>query len=82
MLIGLAGTAQAETKIIYPPYSYQPPMKLCDYILGGTGGCGYHHGYGHGHRYYDDNMMAAAVHGEAYAKTAKVVVILPSSTGE
>lgn len=80
MLIGVAGAAQAETKIIYPPYSYQAPMKLCDYILGGSEGCGYHRGYGHGYRH--DDMMAAAVHGAAYARTAKVVVILPPSTGE
>ena len=81
MLIGVAGAAQAETKIIYPPYSYQAPMKLCDYILGGSEGCGYHRGYGHGYRYHHDDMMAA-IHGAAYARTAKVVVILPPSTGE
>ncbi|MGQ0486351.1 MAG: hypothetical protein ACT4SY_13490 [Hyphomicrobiales bacterium] len=60
MLIGLAGIAQAETRIIYPPYSYEPPMKLCDYILGGTYGCGcgqgFRYGYRHGHHHHDYMM--------------------------
>jgi hypothetical protein len=74
MLIGLAGTAQAETRIIYPPYSYKPPMNLCDYVLGDYCGYNYTDGYyGYPYHRYD----AAVVPHEAYANIAKVVVILP-----
>ena len=76
MLIGVAGTAQAEIKIIYPPYSYQAPVNLCDYVLGGTEGCGCHHGYGYRHHRYD-KMSAAALPGDARAKAATVALILP-----
>ena len=82
MLVGLAGTAQAETRIIYPPYSYQPLMKPCEYILGGYYGCGCHHGYGYRHHYYDNVGAAAVVPGAAYAKIAKTVVILLPSGDE
>ena len=82
MLIGLAGTAQAETRIIYPPYSYQPLMKPCEYIFVGYHGCGGHHGDGYRHYYYDNIGAAAVVPSEAYAKIAKTVVILLPSAGE
>jgi hypothetical protein len=80
LLIGVAGMPRPKLRSS-TAYSYQAPMKLCDYILGWSEGCGYHRGYGHGYRYHHDDMMAA-VHGAAYARTAKVVVILPPSTGQ
>lgn len=82
MLICLAGTAQAETRIIYPPYSYQPLMKPCEYIMGGYYGCGCHHGYGYRHHYYDIVGAAAMVPGDVHAKTATVALILPPPFGE
>ncbi len=82
MLIAVAGAAQAKTKIIYPPYSYQPPMKLCDYVLGGYGGCGYHYGYGH-RNYYNDMVAGGVVDESAIAQAqANVVVILPPANGQ
>ncbi len=46
MLIGLAGTAEAETRIIYPPHSYQPAPKVhMTYVW--DNGCGCHHYDGH-----------------------------------
>ena len=82
MLIAVAGAAQAGTKIIYPPYSYQPPMKLCDYVLGGYGGCGYHYGYGH-RNYHDDMVAGVVVDESAIAQAqANVVVILPPANGQ
>ncbi len=82
MLIGLAGTAQADIKVIYPPYSYEPPIKLCGYILGGSHGCGCHQGYGARHRHHDMAGAAAMVPGDAHAKTARVAMILPPPLGE
>ncbi len=85
MLIGLAGTAQSEIKIIYPPHSYKPLMNLCDYFAGHY--CGYHHtagyhdyyGYfGYPHQRYDSAVLPH----EAYASIAKVVVIQPPFVGE
>jgi hypothetical protein len=80
MLIGLAGFAQAETRIIYPPYSYEPPLKLCDYLMGYY--CGYHHSYGHRYHHYDMAGTAAVAPGEGKTNATNVVVILPRTIDE
>ena len=75
MLIGLAGFAQAETRIIYPPYSYEPPLKLCDYVLGHY--CGYDDTYGYRYPYQVIAGTAAVAPGASNTNTTNVVVIVP-----
>ncbi len=83
MLIGLAGTAQAEIKIIYPPHSYQPAPKVhMTYVWDNGYGC--HHndgqfGYLHGraaHPYMTHTNVAAA------GQQSSVLTILPPAPGQ
>jgi len=57
-------------------------MKLCDYILGRSNGCGCHHGYGTRHRHRELVGAAAMVPGDAQAKSTNIALILPAPLGE
>jgi len=76
MLIGLAATANADIKVIYPPYSYQPTVTPWIYLEDYD--CGRRHRY----RHYDMAAVVAAIPGQTQATMAKVMVLSPSYAGQ
>jgi hypothetical protein len=60
-MVALAGTAQAEIKVIYPPHSYEPVLEFCTGYYDGYGGCGCydHYYYRRHHRNVRVGVMAS-----------------------